>query len=61
MRQSWVETTSEGDREDRGTSYIAAAVLPTGQLVVAQYGGVYRVTLSGECVQVIITYIINMC
>ena len=50
MRQSWVETTSEGDREDRGTPYIAAAVLPTGQLVVAHYGGVYRVTLSGECV-----------
>ena len=47
MRQSWVETTSEGDR---GTSSIAAAVLPTGQLVVANYGGVYRVTLSGECV-----------
>ena len=52
MRQSWVETTSEGEREDRDayTSSIAAAVLPTGQLVVAHLGGVYRVTLSGECV-----------
>ena len=50
MRQSWVETTSEGEREDRYTGYIAAAVLPTGQLVVAHGGRVYRVTLSGECV-----------
>ena len=51
MRQSWVETTSEGDRGDSATGYIAAAVLPTGQLVVAHDGGgVYRVTLSGECV-----------
>ena len=52
MRQSWVETTSEGKREDGFTTlFIAAAVLPTGQLVVAHRdGGVYRVTLSGECV-----------
>ena len=50
MRQSWVETTSEGEREDEVTGIIAAAVLPTGQLVVAHDGGVYRVTLSGECV-----------
>ena len=55
IRQSWVETTSEGEMEDGGTTVcIAAAVLPTGQLVVAHehdaYGGVYRVTLSGECV-----------
>ena len=51
MRQSWVETTSEGKGEDKDTPYIAAAVLPTGQLVVAHiHGGVYRVTLSGEWV-----------
>ena len=56
MRQSWVETTSEGKREDRDSNYIlyipyiAAAELPTGQLVVAHEYGVYRVTLSGECV-----------
>ena len=50
MRQSWMETTSEGEREDKGTISIAAAVLPTGQLVVAHKYGVYRVTLSGECV-----------
>ena len=63
MRQSWVETTSEGKRKDEDdTVYIAAAVLPAGQLIVAQGdGGVYRVTLSGECVSVIITYIIIMC
>ena len=45
-----METTGEGKREDSATSYLAAAVLPTGQLVVAHFGGVYRVTLSGECV-----------
>ena len=51
MRQSWVETNSEGKREDGVTTvYLAAAVLPTGQLVVAHEGGVYRVTLSGEFV-----------
>ena len=50
MRQSWVETTSKGKREDGNTLYLAAAVLPTGQLVVAHGGGVYRVTVSGECV-----------
>ena len=60
MRQSWVETTSEGKREDsylaekradEDTPYRAAAVLPTGQLVVAHDdGGVYRVSLSGEYV-----------
>ena len=48
--QSWVETTSEGKREDKDTLYLAAAVLPTGQLVVASRDAVYRVTLSGECV-----------
>ena len=50
MRQSWVETTSEGKREDKVTLFIAAAVLLTGQLVVAHNDGVYRVTLSGEWV-----------
>ena len=51
MRQSWMETTSEGKREDKNTGYPAVAVLPIGQLVVAHSSdGVYRVTLSGECV-----------
>ena len=50
MRQSWEETTSVGKGEDKDTLYLAAAVLPTGQLVVAHRDGVYRITLSGECV-----------
>ena len=50
MRQSWVETTSEGKRKEEDTPYLAAAVLPTGQLVVAHRYEVYRVTLLGECV-----------
>ena len=51
MRQSWEETTSEWEREDGFTTRcIAAAVLPTGQLVVAHTDVLYRVTLSGECV-----------
>ena len=54
MRQSWVETTSEGERRDGNFFYDplfkVAAVLPTGQLVVAHIKGVYRVKLSGECV-----------
>ena len=50
MRQSWVKSTSEGKREHKYTDYLAAAVLPTGQVVVAhRNGGVYQVTLSGEC------------
>ena len=46
MRQSWVETTSEGKRKDNYTGLTAAAILPTGQLVVAYEDGLYRVTLS---------------
>ena len=47
--QSWVEATSTGDRSDEHTTHVAAAVLPTGELVCAhQYGGVYKVKLSGE-------------
>ena len=50
VSQSWVEATSTGDRSsDRYTNYVAAAVLPTGELVCAhKYGGVYKVKLSGE-------------
>ncbi len=47
--EKWIETTSEGDgpghQYNRG--YIATAVLSTGQLLVAVYDGVYKVTLSG--------------
>ena len=49
VSQSWVETTSTGDRSDANTNYVAAAVLPTGELVCAhRYEGVYKVKLSGE-------------
>ena len=48
MRQSWV-TIGEGNREDGVTTNdLAAAVLPTGQLIVADHGGVFRGKLSGE-------------
>ncbi len=47
--EKWIETTSEGDgpgqKNNRG--YIATAVLSTGQLLVADGGGVYKGTLSG--------------
>ena len=54
VSQSWVEATSTGDRSDwyaysvLYSSNVAAAVLPTGELVYAYYGGVYKVKLSGE-------------
>ena len=49
VSQSWVEATSTGDRSDWYTKYVAAAVLPTGELVCAhEYRGVYKVKLSGE-------------
>ena len=48
MRQSWVETTSDGKGKD-GVGLVATVLL-TGQLVVAHLYGVYRITLTGECV-----------
>ena len=55
VSQSWVEATSIGDRSERGgyksydyASYVAAAVLPTGELVYAHTDGVYKIKLSGE-------------
>ena len=50
VSQSWVEATSTGDRSSDGyAAHVAAAVLPTGELVYAHtYGGVYKVKLSGE-------------
>ncbi len=44
--EEWIETTSEGDRPVSG-GWIATAVLCTGQLLVANYNGVYKETLSG--------------
>ena len=57
VSQSWVKATSTVDRShvvqqytySNMTAYVAAAVLPTGELVCAhEYGGVYKVKLSGE-------------
>ena len=51
VSQSWVDATSTGDRSHQSTVYtisVAAAVLPTGQLVCADKDGVYKVKLSGE-------------
>ncbi len=46
--EEWIETTSEGDRpKQKYTVWIAAAVLSTGQLLVASEDGVYKETLSG--------------
>ena len=48
VSQSWVEATSTGDRSHQYAPYVAAAVLPTGELVCAHQHGVYKVKLSGE-------------
>ena len=49
VSQSWVLATSTGDRSYECSGMMAAAVLPTGELVCAhRHGGVYKVQLSGE-------------
>ena len=48
VSQSWVKATSTGDRRPGYTYYMAAAVLPTGELVCARKDGVYKIKLSGE-------------
>ncbi len=45
--EEWIETTSEGDRPQHVSMWIATAVLSTGQLLVANSVGVYKETLSG--------------
>ncbi len=47
--EEWIETTSEGDRPEQkyNNGFIAAAVLSTGQLLVANRDGVHKGTLSG--------------
>ena len=49
-RQSWVETTSEGkSKDDLDSDCMAAAVLHTGELVIAhKHGGIYKVHVSGK-------------
>ena len=49
VSQSWVKATSTGDRRPEFAHSVAAAVLPTGELVYAHKDdGVYKVKLSGE-------------
>ena len=46
---SWIETTSEGDRPHDYSKFAAASVLPTGDIVYAhKYGGIYRIIVSGK-------------
>ncbi len=46
--ETWIETTSEGDRpEQKYGVCIATAVLSTGQLLVVNVNGVHKETLSG--------------
>ena len=62
VSQSWVVATSTGDRSDRYATYVAAAVLPTGEFVYAHYyGGVYKVKLSGEKELCDLLYVITDC
>ena len=49
--QSWVEASMAGDRPDAYDYYIAATVLPTGEILHCRSTtGVYRGTISGEIV-----------
>ena len=48
VSQSWVEATCTGGRSHGYAPYVAAAVLPTGELVCASKDGVYKVKLLGE-------------
>ena len=49
ISQSWLEVTSTGDIPLEYTRSIAATVLTTGDIVYChRYGGVYKVSLSGE-------------
>ena len=61
VSQSWVEATSTRDRSHVYTPYVAAAVLPTGELVYAhEYEGVYKVKLSGERYQAMVCTIVTV-
>ena len=49
----WIEVTSEGDRTLDYSSFIAASVLSTGDIVYAHgHGGIYKVTVSGEYIYI---------
>ncbi len=44
---SWIETSCEGDVPHDTTIYKSAAVLPSGQLVIANSNELYKITSSG--------------
>ena len=46
--RSYLYTNTKYDRSDEYTTHVAAAVLPTGELVCAHIYGVMKVKLSGE-------------
>ena len=49
MSKSWVEPTSRGNVRAKSSDYVAAAVLSTGELIIAhEHAGVHRVKLSGK-------------
>ena len=49
MSQSWVEPTSRENVRAKSSYYVAAAVLSTGELIIAhEHAGVHRVKLSGK-------------
>ncbi len=45
--RSWIEITSEGDVPHHRSIHTSAAVLSSGQLVIADSKGVYKITPSG--------------
>ena len=48
--QSWVEASIAGDRHDNHDYGMTSTVLPTGEILYCNGGGVYRGTISGEIV-----------
>ena len=47
---SWIEANSTGDEVQHHSLFIAASVLPTGDIVYAHDEGIYRMTVAGEYV-----------
>ncbi len=45
--RSWIKTTSKGDIPHHHSVYTSAAVLSSGQFVIADSKGVYKITSSG--------------
>ena len=58
ISQSWVEATSTGDIPSDFAWCIAATVLTAGDIVYChRYGGIYRVSLSGEVIMLFIYFV----